>query len=90
MDAVAAWDEPGARSWSAPAVDTEFDEEQAERGLVEKVRDVLGESGASQVHERLVRGDAAEVLLDAAEGAQALVWWEAVAEAASVVRCWAR
>ncbi|MEU2164056.1 universal stress protein [Streptomyces chengbuensis] len=73
VDAVAAWDVPGARSWSAPAVDTEFDEEQAERGLVEEVRDVLGESGASQVHERLVRGDAAEVLLDAAEGAQALV-----------------
>ncbi|MEU2110853.1 universal stress protein [Streptomyces sp. NPDC019507] len=73
VDAVAAWDVPGARSWSAPAVDTEFDEEQAERGLVEEVRDVLGESGASQVHERVVRGDAAEVLLDAAEGAQALV-----------------
>ncbi|MFD4587330.1 universal stress protein [Streptomyces sp. NPDC058423] len=73
VDAVAAWDVPGARSWSAPAVDTEFDEEQAERGLVEEVRDVLGESGASRVHERLVRGDAAEVLLDAAEGAQALV-----------------
>ncbi|WP_432076241.1 universal stress protein [Streptomyces wuyuanensis] len=73
VDAVAAWDLPGARSWSAPAVDTDFDEEQAERGLMEEVRDVLGRSGASQVHERLVRGDPAEVLLDAAEGAEALV-----------------
>ncbi|SDN07776.1 universal stress protein [Streptomyces wuyuanensis] len=73
VDAVAAWDLPGARSWSAPAVDTAFDEEQAERGLVEEVRGVLGQSGASQVHERLVRGDPAEVLLDAAEGAEALV-----------------
>lgn len=73
VDAVAAWDLPGARNWSAPAVDTEFDEEQAERGLVEEVREVLGDSGTSQVHERLVRGDPVDVLLDAAEGAEALV-----------------
>ncbi|GAA3367984.1 universal stress protein [Streptomyces sannanensis] len=73
VEAVAAWDLPGAHGWSAPAVDTEFDEEAAERSLVEEVRNVLGEEGAARVRERLVRGNPAEVLLDAAEGAEVLV-----------------
>ncbi|MFJ6479783.1 MULTISPECIES: universal stress protein [Streptomyces] len=73
VEAVAAWDVPGAASWSAPAVDTVFDEEEAERGLVEEVRTVLGEEGGSLVHQRLVRGNATEVLVDAAEGADMLV-----------------
>ncbi|MFG2616432.1 universal stress protein [Streptomyces sp. NPDC048507] len=55
VEAVAAWDLPGAASWSAPAVDTTFDEEEAERRLVEEVRAVLGEDVASSVHQRLVR-----------------------------------
>lgn len=73
VEVVTAWDLPGAASWSAPAVDADFDEEEAERRLVEEVRSVLGEDGASGVHERLVRGDPAEVLVDAAEGADVLV-----------------
>ncbi|MCX5084325.1 universal stress protein [Streptomyces sp. NPDC056121] len=73
VEAVSAWEVPGMASWSAPAVDTDFDEGQAERGLVEEVRAVLGEDGANLVHERLVRGNAAEVLVDAAEGAEMLV-----------------
>ncbi|MGW6399384.1 universal stress protein [Streptomyces sp. NPDC055134] len=73
VEAVTAWEVPGMASWSAPAVDTEFDEDEAERGLVEEVRAVLGENGGSLVHERLVRGNAAEVLVDAAEGAEMLV-----------------
>ncbi|UDM04356.1 universal stress protein [Streptomyces longhuiensis] len=73
VEAVSAWEVPGMASWSAPAVDTDFDEGQAERGLVEEVRAVLGEGGANLVHERLVRGNAAEVLVDAAEGAEMLV-----------------
>ncbi|MFD0031836.1 universal stress protein [Streptomyces sp. NPDC055059] len=71
--ACAPWEVPGMASWSAPAVDTDFDEAQAERGLVEEVRAVLGEEGSSLVHERLVRGNAAEVLVDSAEGAEMLV-----------------
>ncbi|MFF1395763.1 universal stress protein [Streptomyces sp. NPDC058287] len=73
VEAVSAWEVAGMASWSAPAVDTEFDESEAERGLVEEVRAVLGEDGGSLVHERLVRGNAAEVLVDAAEGAEMLV-----------------
>ncbi|MFB7711981.1 universal stress protein [Streptomyces sp. NPDC056105] len=73
VEAVSAWEVAGMASWSAPAVDTDFDESEAERGLVEEVRAVLGEDGGSLVHERLVRGNAAEVLVDAAEGAEMLV-----------------
>ncbi|MFD8410969.1 universal stress protein [Streptomyces sp. NPDC059650] len=71
--AVTAWEVPGSASWSAPAVDATFDEEQAERSLVEEVRTVLGEDGASLVHERLVHGHPAEVLVAEAEGAEVLV-----------------
>ncbi|MCB5163868.1 universal stress protein [Streptomyces bambusae] len=73
VEAVTAWEVPGAASWSAPAVDATFDAEEAERKLVEEVRSVLGEDGASRVHERLVQGHPAEVLADAAEGAELLV-----------------
>ncbi|MER7818280.1 universal stress protein [Streptomyces sp. NPDC096153] len=73
VDAVAAYELPGAHGWSAPAVDTEFDAEEAKRGLVEEVRKVLGETGETQVHERLVHGNPAEALLIAAEGAELLV-----------------
>lgn len=73
VDAVTAWEIPGEASWSAPAVDATFDEEEAERRLVDEVRTVLGEEGASLVHERLVRGHPADVLVDAAEGADVLV-----------------
>ncbi|MFI7355350.1 universal stress protein [Streptomyces avidinii] len=73
VEAVAAWDLPGAASWSAPAVDATFDEEEAERRLVEEVRTVLGEDGAASVHQRLVRGNPVDVLVDAAEGADMLV-----------------
>ncbi|WP_171053220.1 universal stress protein [Streptomyces marianii] len=73
VDAVAAYELPGAHAWSAPAVDMEFDAEEAKRGLVEEVRKVLGETGETQVHERLVHGNPAEALLVAAEGAELLV-----------------
>lgn len=73
VEAVTAWEVPGMASWSAPAVDTEFDEDEAKRGLVGEVRAVLGENGGALVHERLVRGNAADVLVDAAEGAEMLV-----------------
>ncbi|WP_406337116.1 universal stress protein [Streptomyces sp. NBC_00649] len=73
VEAVSAWEVPGMASWSAPAVDTDFDEGEAERGLVDEVRAVLSEDGGSLVRERLVRGNAAEVLVDAAQGAEMLV-----------------
>ncbi|MFF5782994.1 universal stress protein [Streptomyces virginiae] len=71
--AVAAWEPPWAYGWSAPAVDPTFDRTIAERGLLNQVHQVLGESGAAQVRKRLVKGHPVEVLLSEAEGAEALV-----------------
>ncbi|MFE7765353.1 universal stress protein [Streptomyces sp. NPDC057438] len=71
--AVAAWEPPWAYGWSAPAVDPTFDRTIAERGFVNQVRQVLGESDAAQVRKRLVKGHPVEVLLSEAKGAAALV-----------------
>ncbi|MCB5180855.1 universal stress protein [Streptomyces antimicrobicus] len=73
VEAVTAWEVPGEASWSAPAVDATFDEEEAERRLVDEVRSVLGDQGASRVHEKLVHGHPVEVLVDASQGADMLV-----------------
>ncbi|AVH55727.1 MULTISPECIES: universal stress protein [Streptomyces] len=73
VEAVAAYGLPGAHGWSAPAADVDLDTEAAERGLVDEVREVLGEPAASQVRELLVHGNPAEVLLNASEGAEVLV-----------------
>ncbi|MFB6613056.1 universal stress protein [Streptomyces sp. NPDC085524] len=73
VEAVTAWEIPGEASWSAPAVDATFDEEEAEKLLVDEVRTVLGDGGTSSVHERLVHGHPVDVLVDAAQGADMLV-----------------
>ncbi|MGI5133265.1 MULTISPECIES: universal stress protein [unclassified Streptomyces] len=73
VDAVAAWELPGTYGWSAPVVDTALDEDNARQGLVQELRDVLGAEGASSVRALLVRGNPADVLLRASEGAEALV-----------------
>ncbi|RMB83103.1 universal stress protein [Streptomyces shenzhenensis] len=73
VDAVAAWELPGIENWSAPPVDTDFDEENARRRLAEELRAALGAEPAGAVRALLVRGHPADVLLRAAEGAEALV-----------------
>ncbi|MFD0508225.1 universal stress protein [Streptomyces chiangmaiensis] len=73
VDAVAAWELPGMYSWSGPVVDADLDEDNARQGLVQELRDVLGTEGAASVRALLVRGNPADVLLRAAEGAEALV-----------------
>ncbi|MER0484667.1 universal stress protein [Streptomyces sp. Edi2] len=71
--AVAAWAFPWTYGLAAPAVDPTFDRTIAERDLVNRVHQVLGESRAAQVQKRLVKGHPVEVLLSEAEGAEALV-----------------
>jgi nucleotide-binding universal stress UspA family protein len=68
-----AWDLPGAYGWSALAVDADFDEAVARQRLSQELSEVLGAEGAASVRGLLVRGNTAEVLLTAAEGAEALV-----------------
>ncbi|GAA2229107.1 MULTISPECIES: universal stress protein [Kitasatospora] len=73
VDAVSAWEPPVAYGWNAPVVDTSLDEENARRLFTDELREVLGEECPVQVHPRLVLGNPAAVLLDAAVGAELLV-----------------
>jgi nucleotide-binding universal stress UspA family protein len=73
VDAVAVWELPGLYGWAGPAVDVDVDEEEARRTLTQELTDVLGADAAGSVRTRLVRGNAADVLLRAAEGAEVLV-----------------
>ncbi|WP_435226363.1 universal stress protein [Streptomyces sp. Tue6028] len=73
VDAVGAWELSGMYNWSAPVVDTDFDEAEAREELAGDLRDALGADAAASVRALLVRGNAADVLLRAAEGAEVLV-----------------
>ncbi|MEU3980857.1 universal stress protein [Streptomyces sp. NPDC026672] len=73
VDAVAAWELAGMYGWSAPAVDTDFDEENARQRLTRELAEALGPEGAGAVRPLLVRGNPVDVLLRASEGAGALV-----------------
>ncbi|GGN79760.1 universal stress protein [Streptomyces albiflavescens] len=73
VEAVTAWELPGLYGWSAPAVDTDVDEDEARQRMRQGLTDVLGVDAADSVRTHLVHGNAADVLLRAAEGAEALV-----------------
>ncbi|MFE1443562.1 universal stress protein [Streptomyces sp. NPDC058739] len=73
VDAVASWDLPGAHTWSAPAVDADVDEDIARQALAQELQKVLGAESAGTVRPLVVRGNPVDVLLKAAEGAEALV-----------------
>lgn len=73
IDAVCAWDTPSMSGWAGPATEPDFDVEVAERGLVEEINTVFGDTRPAEVRELLVRGNPSEVLLSAAEGAELLV-----------------
>jgi nucleotide-binding universal stress UspA family protein len=67
------WELPGLYGWSAPAVDTDVDEDETRRRMEQELTDVLGAEGAGSVRTHVVHGNPADVLLRAAEGAEALV-----------------
>lgn len=73
VEAVAAYDVPGAAGWSAPAVDADLDEEQAKKDLVDELRTVLVQTVDVPLTSHVVRGNAAEVLIGASAGAELLV-----------------
>ncbi|MGW1534806.1 universal stress protein [Streptomyces aureus] len=73
VDAVAVWELPGLYGWSGPAVDMDFDEEESRRRMRTEMAEALGPEAADAVSTRLVHGNATDVLLRAAEGAEILV-----------------
>ncbi|MET9087458.1 universal stress protein [Streptomyces sp. NPDC004237] len=73
VEAVAVWELPGLYGWSGPAVDMDVDAEEARDRMRQELTDVLGPDEAASVRSHLVHGNASDVLLRAAEGAEALV-----------------
>ncbi|MET9375158.1 universal stress protein [Streptomyces sp. NPDC002992] len=73
VDAVAAYDVPGATGWAAPAVDAGFDQEQARRDLSDEIRTVLVQADGVPLREHVVQGNPAQVLIAASAGAELLV-----------------
>ncbi|MFF8770877.1 universal stress protein [Kitasatospora sp. NPDC015120] len=72
VHAVAAWEYPSLYGWFAPMVDDGF-EQSARRTLTAEVDEVIGPQRPVPVEESVLPGHAAEVLLEAAEGADLLV-----------------
>ncbi|WP_225802012.1 universal stress protein [Streptomyces sp. NK15101] len=74
LDVVGVHEVPGATGWSAPPVDATFDEEQAVKELSEELDSVLSLIGEVPPLERhVVRGNPAEVLVEASARAELLV-----------------
>ncbi|MFF0777961.1 universal stress protein [Streptomyces sp. NPDC003720] len=73
VDAVTAWELPGLYGWSGPAVDMDVDRDEARDRMRQELTDVLGADAAGSVRTHVVHGNPADVLLRAAEGAEALV-----------------
>ncbi|WP_329449481.1 universal stress protein [Streptomyces sp. NBC_01724] len=73
VDAVAAYELPGAIGWSAPALDAEIAEAQTRRAMTDEIRKVLLQVGEVPMEQHLVRGGAAGALIAASGGAQLLV-----------------
>lgn len=73
VDAVAAFELPGAVGWSAPAVDAEFDEAWARQEMDDEIRKVILQVGDVPMEQHLVRGGAADALIGASAGAELLV-----------------
>ncbi|MFF5859467.1 universal stress protein [Streptomyces sp. NPDC012751] len=73
VEAVAVWELPGLYGWSGPAVDMQVDEDETRRKMTQELADVLGAEAAGSVRTQVVHGNAADVLLRVAEGAEVLV-----------------
>ncbi|MFD9123344.1 universal stress protein [Kitasatospora sp. NPDC059571] len=72
LDAVIAWEYPASYGWSGTLADGDFGV-WAGKALSDAVAAELGAEPAVVVRERVLGGNAATVLLDAAEGADLLV-----------------
>ncbi|GGT40372.1 universal stress protein [Streptomyces chromofuscus] len=73
VEAVHAWDTPSAIGWSGPAIDPEFDLEQARERFAAELRTVFRDEHPAGLREELVEGDPSEVLIRASQGAELLV-----------------
>ncbi|MGV9254592.1 universal stress protein [Streptomyces sp. NPDC003697] len=73
VEAIHAWDTPSAIGWSGPAIDPEFDFEQARERFSQELRSVFPDEQSVELRKHLVEGDPSEVLIRASQGAEVLV-----------------
>ncbi|MFF9404899.1 universal stress protein [Streptomyces anandii] len=73
VEAIHVWDTPSDVGWTGPAIDPEYDLEQARERFAEELRGVFGQEHPAGLEEHLVEGDPSEVLIRASEGADILV-----------------
>ncbi|MFE4968184.1 universal stress protein [Streptomyces sp. NPDC056660] len=73
VEAIAAWELQGLQNWSGPAVDMDFDADEARQRMEQELTEVLGADTAGSVAAHLVHGNAADILLRASQGAEVLV-----------------
>lgn len=72
VQAVTAWEYPISYGYAAPPVNGDW-EELAEKVLTEAIAEVATLPGTAPIQHRVIRGNAARVLLDASAGADMLV-----------------
>ncbi|MFE9773673.1 universal stress protein [Streptomyces sp. NPDC005931] len=73
VEAIHVWDTPSARGWSGPAIDPDFDLQQARERFAEELHTVFPDDRPAHLREHLVEGDPSEALIQASEGAELLV-----------------
>ncbi|MEV7288593.1 universal stress protein [Streptomyces sp. NPDC093252] len=73
VEAVYAWDTPSSSGWTGPAIDPEFDLEQAHERFTQELHRVFADDRPPGLRELLVEGDPSEVLIRASQGADLLV-----------------
>ncbi|MBD0422729.1 universal stress protein [Streptomyces sp. TRM S81-3] len=73
VEAIHVWDTPSSRGWSGPAIDPDFDLQQAQERFAEELGAVFPGERPPGLTEHLVEGDPSEVLIRASEGAELLV-----------------
>ncbi|GAA2539927.1 MULTISPECIES: universal stress protein [Streptomyces] len=73
VEAIHVWDTPSARGWSGPAIDPDFDLQQAKERFAEELHAVFADEHPARLREHLVEGDPSEALIQASEGAELLV-----------------
>jgi nucleotide-binding universal stress UspA family protein len=74
VEAICVWDTPSDVGWTGPAIDPEFDLEQARERFAEELTAVFADQPRpAGLREHLVEGDPSEVLIRASQGAEVLV-----------------
>ncbi|MFD8535174.1 universal stress protein [Streptomyces rubrogriseus] len=73
VEAIHVWDTPSAVGFAGPAIDPDFDLEQARERFTAELNAIFPEERPPGLREVLVEGDPSETLIRASQGAELLV-----------------